>query len=159
MKDKIIKLINGKKESNQIVNIKFIWIACLISIVFVILAFLSRFYNIFRIDEHSYFEHFVYTVFGNQLLTTILLFFSYILRIFIKDIKDIKISFVYLISTLFIITISYLTEFHRNGPNLVNHFYFDTICAILFQILIFYLYKNKFFKVNKVSEEIVNDFK
>lgn len=34
MKEKIIKLINGKKESNQIVNIKFIWIACLVSIAF-----------------------------------------------------------------------------------------------------------------------------
>ena len=143
MKEKIIKLINGKKESNQIVNIKFIWIACLVSIAFVILALLSRIYNIFRIEEHSYFEHFVYAVFGNQLLATILLFFSYIARIFIKDIKNIKISFVYLLSTFLIITISYLKEFHRDGPNLVNHFYFDTICTILFQILIFYIYKNK----------------
>ena len=153
MKDKLIKFLYGEKESNQILNIKYIVIACLVSIIFVILAFLSRIYNIFGVEERSYVEHFVYVVFGNQLFTTFLLFLVFIGRNFIKNIKDLKISFVYLMSTFFIITLSYLTEFHRDGPNIVNHFYFDTICAIVFQILIFFIYKNKFLRIKKVSEK------
>lgn len=155
MKEEITRFLYRENESNQIVNIniRFISISCLIPIIFIALAFLSRIYNIFGLKEHSYFEHFVYVVFGNQLFTTFLLFLVFIGRNFIKNIKDLKISFVYLMSTFFIITLSYLTEFHRDGPNIVNHFYFDTICAIVFQILIFFIYKNKFLRIKKVSEK------
>lgn len=125
------------KENLSIKYNKFLLWNFLISYPLVAIAFSSRYYNIFNTSYDSYIEHFIYGFFGSSFFITTCLIVCYRCKS-----KPLSINKAYFLFTIFIIAFSFITEFDRSGINLVNHFYFDSICSIVSFMITYKLFKN-----------------
>lgn len=114
----------------------------LIGIPFAYIGLLSRIDNIFEIKEHSYIEHFLYGVFGIPCFLGILFLISLTIIVFFKKVYKIKYYIPILMVSIFLIFLSYFSEFHRIG-NKVNHFNFDLFSIFMGTLLFLYVFKNK----------------
>ena len=48
----------------------------------------------------------------------------------------------YFIGAIVVILLSFWTEFNRDAVNVVNHFYFDSICAVVSFTITYKIFKN-----------------
>jgi hypothetical protein len=118
------------------------------------IALFSRTHNIFNVNDHSYIEHFIYGVFGiPSFLALVMLFIltGNSIYKFFKRKENLKYSFKYNNAiygiAIFLIILSYLSEYHREG-NVVNHFNFDVMSIFIGTLIFSFIFKNVYIKPN-----------
>jgi len=120
----------------------------LFSMPFIYLATKSRAFNIFNIEEHSYIEHFIYGTVGiPAFIALIMLLASPLLSFFRNKTvqKDVRVEFFMLLAIVFLVFLSYISEYHRDG-NLVNHFWFDVFSILIGFFFYYFIFKGKTIK-------------
>lgn len=143
-----------KKESKFITLWEITIFNFAIGTPFAFIALFSRTHNIFNVDDHSYIEHFIYGVFGIPCFLALVMLgilTGNSIYKFFKRKENLKYSFKYNNSiywiAIFLIILSYLSEFHRDG-NVVNHFNFDVISIFIGTLSFSFLFKNIHIKPN-----------
>lgn len=125
------------EENLSIKYNKFLLWNFLISYPLVAISYASRKFNIFDTTYDSYIEHFIYGFVGSSFLITTFLIILYKIKS-----RPLSINIMYFIGAIVVILLSFWTEFNRDAVNVVNHFYFDSICAAVSFTITYKIFKN-----------------